>query len=157
MKKYKIELNEKQILVLETACELITRIGVQQYEHIFDAINNLEYYNANKEFVISHEDKDRLKIMLRHIVDRQVKDGKNLFFAPLNSSRGITNECTPETSKIACDLYQTMRYVRSWANAEHKPELRDEHFSKYLTVNYDEPMSFSKQPLIKMEEITDDK
>lgn len=148
MKKYKIELNEEQVHIIELACELVTRIGLQQYKQITDVINNLEFKNAGNQFTVSHEFGDMLLQQLKSIINKSDSP-----LVATNCYRGISNEDTPEQSKIACDIYQVLRYVRSWANAEHKPEERNEHFTKYMTVNYDKPMQFGKEPLIKCEEL----
>jgi hypothetical protein len=149
MKKYTIEVNEKQLRVLEQACELLTRIGLEQYKHIFDVIYSLEGVD-NYDF--NHDVIDEINKKMRTLV----KNEPNLILYE-HASRGIANKKTPQNSKIACDLYQSMRYVRSWANAEHKPEERNKYFMKYMTVNYDEPMKWSDEVLPKIKEINNKK
>lgn len=142
MKKYTIEVNEKQLEVLECASELILRIGLLQYNHLFNVIGTME-----KNFNYDHDVFSDISDKLRNLV------GENEFITHKNASRGVGNDSTPEIANIACDLYQAIRYTRSWSNAEHNPNERGKHFSKYFTVNYDEPMNYSNEPLPKVKKI----
>lgn len=144
MKKYKIELNEKQLLVIEHACELLTRIGLLQYEQIFETIHMIE-----DGLKYNHRFKDKIVSDMRSYMTNV----DPIYRTSLNASRGIGSPDTPEDSKIACDMYQTFRYCRSWANAEHEPSDRNKYFSEYMTVNYDTPMKFGSENLPKIEEI----
>ena len=148
MKQYQIILNETQLVLLEKITDLYTRIGLLQYKEIFEHINDLEYNNAGNQFVLSHEIIDQLIKILRLEVDNKTNENMSL-----NGYRGINNTNVPNNCKIAVDIYQVLRFTRSWANAEHNPEERDQHFSKYLTVNYDTPHKYSNEPLIECKEI----
>jgi len=145
-KKYEIILNEQQLVLIESAMELIGRIGLLQYKEIFRYINSIEY-GVNKKNVISNDFIDLFTKQLKSHVVGNTTDDESLTLN--NAFRGITCDEIPIQSKQAFDIYQVLRYTRSWENAEHQPIDRWVHTSQYISVNYDNPIKFSNLPLIK--------
>jgi hypothetical protein len=143
MKKYKIIVNEEQMHIIEEALDVLSRLGTKQYSMVLEHIEPL---SDRKEFKygISWDHKNALQQAIR------AAEGCDL---PSNAAYGIYQEEISDSFRVAWDLLQVLRYTRSWANAEHKPEERREHFTKYMTVNYDTPIKSSQQPLADCEEI----
>lgn len=56
-------------------------------------------------------------------------------------SRGIFQDETPKSCKIAWDIQQVVRHCKAW----------HEYPEGGLTVNFDEPMNCSGQPMPKCE------
>lgn len=117
-------------IAIERACENLSRFIVGQYRTVF--INFWHDWDNGT------------------VIDSMIKEFKQSKLS-VNGSYGIYQQQVPETSKIAWDIYQVMRYERSWSEAEHKPEQRNEFFTKYMTVNYDSPMKTAKTDLIRVE------
>jgi hypothetical protein len=143
-KKYKLEVNEEQLSIIERAVETYARIGTKQYAI---ALGNIIEPSDGCKF-LGHKALYEIEQFIRK---------QEWCHLPPNASHGIYQDCISDDFRVAWDLYQVVRYARSWANAEHKPEERNEHFSEYMTVNYDAPMHSSKQPLPTCKEIKNGK
>lgn len=125
MTKYKIELNEEQVNTLIKALDLYSRIGLGQFHEIldwqFNWNKNISYENDN--YIC--EQLDLIKFILTDFSS--------------NEYRGICSPDTPERCKVAFDIQQVVRYCQAWHNNPKGD----------ITVNYDEPMVCSNQPLPK--------
>jgi len=137
MKKYKIELSEKQLKILMSALEGFTRAGTEQYDIMIGALTYYKgTYNNNKEILKS----------IREILKSELPS--------LNSSYGIYSKEINDDYRKAYDMIQVLRNVSAWANAPDDEKDRSKNFAKYMTVSYDEPMITSTEAkLIKCEEI----
>lgn len=128
MAKYKLELNEEQLVTLEKALDLYSRIGIGQFHEILDWQFNWDRTDLpHNAFDWMRDRLDDIKRMLTGF--------------PANAYRGIFGEDTPEGCKIAWDIQQVARHCRSWHN---NPE-------GGITVYYDKPMRSSQQQLPKCE------
>jgi len=143
-KKYKLEVNEEQLAIIERAVETYARIGTKQYAI---ALGNIIEPSDNCKLLGFHE---------LHEIEQYIRNKERCKLPP-NASHGIYQDCISDDFRAAWDLYQVVRYTRSWASADHKPEERNKHFSKYMTVNYDKPMHSSEQPLPICKEIKNGK
>lgn len=124
---YRAAFSFTEVVDLEHALEVYARMGTKQYGIAFSHTVSFSYAFCNT-------------------VERCIRSREQLSM-PSNASYGI--HCMEISDKFRCswDLYQVVRYARSWACAEHAPEERNKHFSKYMTVNYDTPIRSSKQPM----------
>jgi hypothetical protein len=143
MKKYKVELTERQLSTLSVATEVIARLGMGQWRDAFDQLPlrpNLNYSDYN-------DDLDAIG----KIISKYTHNNVNGW----GSSLGIKHDCTPSISKIAWDLHQTFRHELSWGYAieEGYVESKDSprNWSEMTGVNYDEPYRTSEEPLAVIE------
>jgi hypothetical protein len=139
MKKYKIELNENQLRVIEQALETFSRMGSKQYDIACDAIQTHDEFGC-----LSYDQKQKIRKFIREIEGSDLAE---------NESYGIGQKIIDDKYRVAYDMIQVFRYVRSWANAEDEPEDRGNNFSKYMGRNYDKPLKYSEEPLAECEEI----
>lgn len=143
MKKYSIEVEESQLRVIEQALEVFSRIGTKQYDIVCDAIQTNDEFGS-----LSYDKRQKINSFIREI------EGSNL---QEDESYGIGQEVVDDKFRVAYDMIQVFRYVRSWANAEDASEdrLKSKNFTKYMGRNYDEPLQYSKEGLVKCEEVED--
>lgn len=139
-KVYNIEVNEEQLRILIQATDLLSRIGMGQWQEIIGYLPLDEYgfpYSAIEE--------------INWILSKYTKNNVNGY----HSSIGINN--TKENIKISHDLYQVLRYRSSWDYAiENSLTNLDgtRNWANMLQVQYDEPMKCSEiTPLAKIEQI----
>lgn len=133
MKRYKLEISEDQMLVLEEALEVFSRLGTKQYDILASHIEHGKY-GLNWE--------KRLEL------DKKIKEIEGMADKPCY---GINSPEISDKFRVSYDMIQVLRYVRSWSNAEHSPEERTSNFIKYMSLNYDEPLKTGKEPLAKCE------
>lgn len=100
--KYHLEIDEKQVYVIQAACELLARL----YMGKLTEISNL--------FVDSMSDDDF------HSFKEQIKSLEPLITGlPLNGYHGIRGSSINENARIAYDIYQVLRHhLASEANRE---------------------------------------
>ena len=120
--KFHIELNDQQVSTLIKALDLYSRIGLGQFKEILDRQFN---WNASSNYEDAIEKLEQVKYLLTEFES--------------NEYRGIYGRDTPESCKIAWDIQQVVRHCQSWAK----------HPEGGLTVNFDEPLAGSQQPLPK--------
>jgi len=141
-KSYQVTLTKNQAQVLMVATEVLARLGIGQFR---DALRHLPLSEYSPPGW--HEALDTIGCILSQFTKDNV-DG-------YRSSLGIHNSKTGEDSKIAWDLYQVLRHHLSWedAVAEGKVESMNgrRNWDTMMTVNYDEPMVSSLEPLAKIE------
>jgi hypothetical protein len=138
MKKYKVELTERQLATLSSAAELVARLGIGQYR---DAFNWLPI-RSDISWSDYHADVDAIGDIISKYT---------------SSDLGVSNPDTSSTSKIAWDLYQSFRRELAWDRAvddgiiESRNSPRD--WSKMMGVHYDAPMKTSEEPLAVVEKV----
>lgn len=101
---YKIELGEKELRLISQALDLYSRLGLFQFEKLDD-------HTDIQKFIW---DKD-----LQQEFEWKITPLKALFGYPINGSRGIFNKEVSDTSKIMCDMHQTIRH-ELWKNQEDR-------------------------------------
>lgn len=138
MKKYQLEVNETQLRIIEQALEVLSRIGTKQYHIALEQIETKDTFGLGYETL--------------QILERIIRKAEELNM-PNNASYGIHSPEISDKFRVAWDMIQVFRYVRSWANAEHKPKDRDKYTGIYSTINFNSPMKSSEQSLPKCEEI----
>lgn len=120
--KYKIELTEKQFIVLSNALELYGRIGMGQFEEIL----NWKFKWNNTDTYINNFIRSSLTFIKCALTGLE-----------WNAYRGIASEEVPEDCKISYDIYQVIRNKIAWTN---NPE-------GGILASFDKPMKISSQKL----------
>jgi hypothetical protein len=136
---YTVICDNDTILKMERAMEMYSRLGIKQYGIVFEYAH-FEFSNS-KHILTFFENRE---------IEQSIRNRESLNMSP-NASYGIYCREVNDKFRCAWDMYQVIRYARSWADAEHKPEERYKHFITYMTHNYDPPMKSSNQPLAKCE------
>jgi len=90
MKKYKLEINEKQVNVIMWALNLYSRLHCGQLTELRDLTENKPHDDVLK------------------VLQGQLFPELNGY---LNSSYGIAGRQAPEKSKIAYDIYKQIHYI----------------------------------------------
>jgi len=130
--KLTLELNTKQLGVLQAALDLYSRTHMGQYTDL---------PNSKNEFTTSHEDEQVIKSIL---------------FPELhaNGYYGIHSDKISDSARVAWDLQQVIRYQWSWLRMGKIPgkDQRDWHGeNSMMGVSYDEPRQSSEtEPLAKI-------
>lgn len=140
-KIYTIKLNKSQLETLSVATEILSRLGIGQFNF---ALDWLPFDNGK---CISHEDQlyfsERLSALMVHHIDGY------------RSSLGINSRETPEFAKIAWDLHQVFRNRLAWERAVEKGIVASldapRKWPEMMTVDYDEPFHASEEPLARIE------
>lgn len=138
MKKYKVELTERQLATLSSAAELVARLGIGQYRDAFEWLP----IRSDISWSDYYADVDAIGDIISKYT---------------SSDLGVSNPDTSSTSKIAWDLYQSFRRELAWDRAvddgiiESRNSPRD--WSEMMGVHYDEPMKISEEPLAVVEKV----
>ena len=144
-KLYNLQITEKQLQVISTACELLSRI---QGGQVLEAFEHLPL-RKDMDWGVYHEIKDELTKRMPEILKDEI-DG-------WGSSFGVGHPELPESKDIAIDLYQTIRHKISWERAVEKGIVESEDsprkFMEMMGVSYDKPFNWSAEPLAKIERI----
>jgi len=109
MREYTIKVNEEQLWVLEEALEVLARMGTKQYAMVLD---HVEVLGDDRFGMLSYNDRNMLQQKIREA------EGCDM---PYNASFGIYSEEISDKFRVAWDIYQVLRFTRSWANAKHEP------------------------------------
>jgi hypothetical protein len=145
MKTYTLQVTEEQLKVISSACELLSRIQGGQIREAFEHLP----LKKDIDWSVYHEIQDELTKRMPEILEDGI-DG-------WSSSFGVGHPDLPKSHDIAWDLYQVIRYEISTEKAiedgiiQNKGERK---FPEMMTVNYDTPMKFSKEPLAKLERVS---
>lgn len=78
---------------------------------------------------------------------------KRIMFPDLadNAYNGILSEKLPDEPRQLWDIHQVLRHHLSWRKEKNTPETRD--WPRQMTVNFDDPMKTSDQPLPVIKEM----
>lgn len=146
-KNYNLQVTEKQLQVISTACELLSRIQGGQVRDVFDHLP----LRKDMDWGVYHEIQDELTKRMPEIL----KDGINGW----SSSFGVGHKELPESHDISWDLYEVIRHKLSWERAVEKGIIESEdsprNFTEMMTVNYDKPFMWGNEPLAKIERISE--
>ena len=143
-KLYNLQVTEKQLQVISTACELLSRIQGGQVLEVFDHLP----LRKDMDWGVYHEIRDELTKRMPEIL----KDGINGW----NSSFGLGHKELPESHDISWDLYRVIRYELSTQRAidEGLIQKRGERkFPEMMYVSFDVPLKFGVEQLAKIERI----
>ena len=143
-KLYNLQITEKQLQVISTACELLSRIQGGQVREVFDHLP----LRKDMDWGVYHEVKDELTKRMPEIL----KDGIDGY----SSSFGVGHPELPESHDISWDLYQVIRYELSTQKAIDDGLIQkrgERKFPEMMTLNYDSPMHWGNCPLAKVERI----
>lgn len=133
---YTLHINAAQAATISKACEVLGRLGMGQYKDALECLPTREFC-ANGW----HEDMDAIGHILK----------KYASIWGLGTGHGITHRDTPETSKVAWDLYQVTRHRLAWDKAQAEGHEGDS--PPRWSVDFDNPMKTSKEPLAWMEKV----
>ena len=135
---YTIKVTERQLKELSNACEVVARLRIGQPE---DALRELR--GESEAFVVM-EDFEKFYEM-----ERVVQDSTGF---SRGASWGVGKF---EDADILFDMHQVFRNVTSWAHAKRCKLTESDgsrNWNTMMTVNYDEPMKYSSQPLPEVKE-----
>ena len=148
MKKYKIELNETQMRVLQRVCELRFRIDLLQDYELSEILATIDMDNDD----LSTEN-PRHNEIFNAFIDRRDHISaivKALFeIASPYATRISHGRKRNKDSLIAEDIYQCIRYAL-WQDNPHKDEY------PYGTVDSRSPLQVSEEPLPVVESFDKD-
>lgn len=125
-KRYTIEVSEKQLRVLISSTEIMSRIGLGQFWIILDHICSKPFHRYGSHFT--------------EVRERLVQMAADLLNAPKHASFGIHSPQVHERHRIAWDLHRVFRHRASW----------DRHPEGGIGVCFDEPYGTSDEPLAKI-------
>lgn len=126
---YNIALTENQCNIISNAMDLYARIGLGQIHVIAEHMWHFS---------------DKLGIPNYKIGEKFNSIKKDITGLDVNASYGIQTKWVPDKFNSAFDIHQVIRNRVSW----------DKYPDGGITVNFDEPMRYSKDDeLIKIEEI----
>ena len=134
MKLY-LEISEKQMDIMLAALDLYSRVRMGQYSDL---------PNSKNKYMTPSEDANLIKRILMPELD-------------WNAFYGIHSEKISDDARIAWDIQQVMRHMRSWHRAGKDPEKDQREWTGSNTmmgVSYDSPMRSSEEeelPKIKLE------
>ncbi|PAT30691.1 hypothetical protein CLI92_09310 [Vandammella animalimorsus] len=141
-RRYTLTITEAQARVIRDACELLARLGLGQWPEFLRHMPGqvpMEYHNAI----------DRLLPEMAHLLSEHGPQGTAI--NGWNSHLGIGNRHVPEAANVAFDLHAVIRHRLAWDRA--KAEGKDKDRSHTMSVQYDTPMHYGKEPLATMERI----
>jgi hypothetical protein len=143
MKKYSVELTEKQVKALINATDLMQRIELGQFREIETHLplqKPVDWSSLHEDFRLIGS------ILSKHMIDGI--DGGS-------SSLGIGHPSLPETNSILYDIHCVLRNKLSWEDAVEKGVIENENsprkFPEMMQTWYDTPMKYSTEdlPVIK--------
>jgi len=136
--KYKMELNGRQAKIIEMALELYARMLIGQM--------NFPIQDLFMSRLIEKDiDPQKLGSELEKVRQRIFPE------FPPNASYGICGPDTDDRAQIAWDIQQVLRNRLSWDRVCNPKG--DRWKMGLTTVNFDDPMKTSEEPLCSMEEI----
>ena len=139
---YTITITKKQLEVLTAASEVLARLGTGQFTMA------LEWLPFKKGFHLKYDTILYISNQLSPFLLQDI-DG-------WRSSLGINNSDVSESAKIAWDLHQAFRKRLAWERAVEQgivPSLDSPRkWPEMLTVDFDNPMVTSNEPLPTFEE-----
>jgi hypothetical protein len=145
-KTYTLTITEKQARALQEATDLLQRVQLGQWREIQDNLplkKSIDYQELHDDFQIIGA------LLSKHMINNI--DG---YF----SSLGIGNENLPESNGILYDLHCAIRHKLSWERAVENGVIESENsprkWPEMMTVNYDPPMKWSNEPLVKIERMS---
>lgn len=139
---YLCEFSKEQLQTISIACEVMSRLGMGQFRFAMDHLPMAEKIDWSKW----HEDMDKIgKILSDHMPNNI--DG-------WRSSLGIGNDDVNRMNQRAWDIHQTVRKHLSWEDAVENGIVESmespRKWPEMMTVNYDDPLNISGEPLPKI-------
>lgn len=132
-------LSKKQLEVIIKATDLLRRVQLGQWDHIIEHVPLKEDVNYDNLY--------NTKRTIAQLLSEYMVDNIDGIFGSL----GMGNENLPESTAIATDIHDVIRYKLSWENAVKDGiianEEEDRRWPEMLGVNYDEPFHWSKEDL----------
>lgn len=118
----KIEVTKDQLMLIERALELYSRIGIGQLDHIKDHptferhLSNINTESGKKDWAVYHEMREEVDLILFEARNKLYNE-----FIPMHGSWGIHNPNVDESCRVAYDLVQVIRH-ELWKNNPDRSE-----------------------------------
>jgi hypothetical protein len=146
MKKYTLKVTEAQLRCIANATNLLQRVQLGQWREIVDNLplrNNINYNQLHDDL------REFSKVLSRYTIDNI--DG-------IYSSLGIGNPNLPETNGVLYDVRRAIEHKLAMESAVEKGIIESEDsprkWPEMMTVDYDPPMKWGNEPLIKIERVS---
>ncbi|MBC8737154.1 hypothetical protein F6X40_10075 [Paraburkholderia sp. UCT31] len=127
-----LKLNEMHADVLEDALNLWFRVGMGHLEEVEAALRLRLQTDRKPDFEA-----------LAGLATALKEAKPALFGIDTHAHYGVASHRTPESAKVACDIHDALRHAQAWAR---RPE-------GGITVDFDPPMHYSRQPLPEVQVI----
>lgn len=137
--KYTINMNEKQLRLVQEALDLHSRVLLGQFDETGKVAIN---YNVNK---LDSDKPKKHAFEEHHTFTNTLRELKSILGFHPNESYGIFNKNVHEDSRIAYDMIQVIR--------KHLAEKHYKEGQSRLTVNFDEPMKTSTEEFITVRDL----
>lgn len=138
---YTVTLTKKQLELIAEAADLAQRVQLGQWREIE------HHLPIRKGAFIGGKDLDAIGTIL----SKYTVSGVNGW----GSSLGVGHKDLPESNGILYDIRCAIRHKLSWEDAVEKGYVESEdsprNWGEMMTVNYDEPMHYGSEPLLKIE------
>ena len=142
-KKYKIEVNEQQLFILENACENYARMLAGQDMIFQDLFEEAWHKNVQKKQNLEYTGDEFWD--MRKKVEGYVRELKELCWnQPVGTCYGVNYS---EKSDILFDMYQTFRYQRYLDMSKEEQDIMQ------CTVMADSPGHYADVPLPIVEKV----
>lgn len=146
-KKYKVELNERQIQLVSDALDMYSRIGHGQFEEILrhpcieQGLWNASKHPAGRPFHISVNLIRKHLFLIKEITELShpttVEEGTQQVSKPEGiANKGIYHENTSKTSRESFDIHQDIRHYLWEERHDPKDEEADSLTSVASSVHY---------------------
>lgn len=137
--EYTIKVTEHQAQVIRDACELYSRVCMEQWQEAF----HLAPLKKEVDHGLLRDDlRSSAKLLSQHLV--QDIDGSGSFL-------GIGHKDLSDKARTAYDVHQVVRKRLAWDEAIEKNYVKDttspRDFTTMLGVQYDEAMRYGKDNL----------
>lgn len=131
MTRYTITVTRQQAQTLQTACEVLARLGIGQFRDALDHLPTGEFRPSDW-----HDDMDAIgEILSKHTPSH------------------VDGDRTSAVAKDAWDLYQVIRHRLSWDAAIERGDIQPgqpRDWQKMMGVNYDTPMQTGVEALAQI-------
>lgn len=133
MTRWQIEVDDKQLEIINNALDMYTRMLLGQVHIALEAIPDLTYKDRE---VIHH-------FARQYILSEMYP----------NQSPGIASKEANKNAQIAWDIYQVLRQSYYWEKAGKDPKKDTRDWSTMNQVFYDDPLKTSDHPLCTISKI----
>lgn len=142
MKKYNLEVTEEQLRCICDATDLLQRVQLGQWREIVDNLPLRGYIDHTQ----LHDDlRDFSEVLSYYMIDEI--DG-------IYSSLGVGHPNLPKNNGVLYDIHRAIEHKLAMEHAVEKGIIESEDSPRKLpemmTVDYDPPMKWGDQPLIKI-------
>lgn len=146
-KKYNLEITEEQAKTIMNACEMFSRLQGGQWKDVFEWLP----IKKGIDYKVLHQVEDTIQYLMPSILKDNV-DG-------VSSSFGVGHPELDKSHDISWEIHCAIRHKLSWERAVEdgivESETSSRKWPEMMTVDYDPPMRWSTEPLVKITQITE--